>query len=272
MKKFWLIFLASVLLLSNCNDTSPITPTPTPPPPAFIIDHFKAYTVEIIVPVDDQFIEPQEITLEQGVKFFATPVDKDGVPKLNDKAHLAWYKVKSTVFANKDITYFNQFTARKEKKIRVGKLIFLLVPNEKIINNSEFPKLDYYLCYEIINPKLDQQKQVALVDQFQTVNSTPNALPFFFCNPCSKKKEPIINKLGHLVIYKLPENKAVNKSITIKNPQFGGPRFTVQQQEYLLVPSRKELLTPGTGQPGKPPEVSFEPGPGQPGQEEISAN
>lgn len=263
MRTFWVIMFASLLCLSNCDDIPLLTPPPQPP--AFTLDHFKAYNVEIIVLVDDQFINPQPITLEAEVKFFATPVSKEDEKKWNRQAHLAWYNLKKPIPVNKDISYFNQFNTDTEKKIQLGRLMSLLVPYEKVINNSKFPKLDYYLCYEIVSiASSDRMMKVKLADQFQTVNSLPKSTPKFFCTPCSIDNEPIRNEDDHLVVYELPEDKAVNTKITIKNPLFGEHRFIVRQQKYLLVPTAKYFPSSGTGQPGKPPGIPGEPVPGKP--------
>lgn len=260
MIKLWTILLACMLWLVSCS--------PQPPqPPTFKLDHFKAYNVEIIkskepgkVTVNDQFVKqesPQGVEVElKKIRYFATAVRKDDVSIQNSLAHLAWYRIPLGIIRDYTITIVNQMTDFKENKINIQRLRALLVPTGK--EGEGFPEdLDHYLCYQVIEGSDFITKEVTLDDpQFEQQGKVTVMGPSYFCNPCSKISEEgnfqIKNKEDHLAVYLITPGRFVDKDKAQKtiNNQFDDQVIKVEDQIFLLVPTKKVDFKPTSTQPG----------------------
>lgn len=220
--------------------------------PVFNLDHFLAYratnvgggSVPSSVSLDDQFL-PDTVSFgnpEGPLLYFCNPVDKNGEGIKDKNAHLSWYVMTDNLRHRFDITYSNQMTGFKKKKLRITKMAFILLPTEKIEPGSCFPvNLDHYVGY-VVDPIPRESKTVSLADQFLSTTGTATEL-LFFCAPASKNFSVIKNSEDHLAVYRISTNAMPDRNVRINN-QFGPQDFVPERIYYLLVPTKKHRVRP----------------------------
>jgi hypothetical protein len=98
----------------------------------------------------------------------------------------------------------------------------------------------HYQCYGVVDPKPFKSQQVQLQDQFGASRLVA-VKPLFLCNPVSKNKEPIADKLTHLVCYQIVKGQPARKRVEVSN-QFGPESLSVNTPQLLCVPSVKKVL------------------------------
>jgi len=179
---------------------------------------------------------------------FAIQVNKDGKEIIDASAHLSWYKIKDMEHKLKfptKIIYKNQITNHKWATLTIEDLEAILLPAEKVEENSKFPeKLEHFLCYKVIKSS-PFSKDVKLKGQLTDANPTAVG-PLFFCVPCSKEGKEIKNKEDHLIAYELYKTqKFAEKDIRTVNvkDQWWELPVTIKEQTYLLVPTKKDKAT-----------------------------
>jgi len=108
---------------------------------------------------------------------------------------------------------------------------------------------DHYRCYTIFPPKT-LNKFVKLKDQFRE-NKSRVIRSRLLCAPVSKNGEPVSDLNGiHLEAYQINEPPLENPKPNVKlDNQFGTEITTIYKPEFLLVPTKKEVISPCGGNP-----------------------
>jgi hypothetical protein len=220
-------------------------------------DHFKTYTVEgpplpapISVTLRDQFTTRQGV-VEQ-IRMFSTPVEKflpsgEISPIIHPENHLTWYQF-TGICPQRTLLVSNQFGADQEWVVKDP--IYLLLPTWKIYVNglpTGHPPptgLDHYLCYDVISGPPVGLDGVILTDQFhQELVTVGN--PMVFCNPVDKLVPddglPIFDNENHLACYDISPHYPPGLIEVWANDQFGDSMFMVLENQFLCVPSTKEI-------------------------------
>jgi hypothetical protein len=98
----------------------------------------------------------------------------------------------------------------------------------------------HYECYDVVESLQSATQPVVLQDQFGA-SETATAKPLFLCNPVSKNKGKVTDKLTHLVCYAIRAPRSTVRHVAIQN-QFGVDTLGVSAARTLCVPSLKSLL------------------------------
>lgn len=98
----------------------------------------------------------------------------------------------------------------------------------------------HYQCYSVTEPKPSPARKVVLQDQFGAAE-TATARAVLLCNPVSKNKSEVRDKLTHLVCYEVRPRKFPARRVEVEN-QFGREALTVTAPRLLCVPSLKKPL------------------------------
>lgn len=222
------VFLVSVMFLTNCKK-----------------NHYKFYEAQTPVsqtfPVElrDQFNEKVLKGNVKEIRFFANPVSKNGLKIPDPQAHLTWYllELEPQEEVKRRVWFFNQFG---DQECVIGKSVYLLVPTEKIEPGSAYSgKFNHFLCYRVLEETSEGQ-QVTLKDQFDKEPVSANVIKLeYFCPPCQKNKEAIVDPDDHLAIYRIEIHPTPDKERKIKN-QFGTYILTIGKARFLGVPTTKK--------------------------------
>jgi len=177
----------------------------------FKLDHFKLYEVEPYSAVghtpllQGQFDSRDRPFALQLLRQFGNPVSKNGEGIKDKNNHLTAYEIGTTFpEPQREVVLENQFG---RQKLRIGPVLFLLVPALKIEPGIEFPKdLDHFKCYQVLQgPSLDVT--VSLEDQFDSEERVKVWDPMFFGVPTLKKyggqTYEIKNPEEHLTAYSI---------------------------------------------------------------------
>jgi hypothetical protein len=177
---------------------------------------------------------------------FGNAVSKNGEPKYDENAHLAWYRGEQPAEPIRRVRLENQFG---KFDIMTGPGYGLLVPTQKVEPGSAFPKtLDHYKVYHVVDPGPVPQKSIrlGLSDQFGP-SETQLGLPGYFAVPVAKqhgtKDYAIINTVAHLLIFNIDRRK-VEKKITLSNQFSRDTTVNVVSSVMLAVPSLKHDWKP----------------------------
>ncbi len=218
------------------------------------LDHFKCYVpkqsilakVSGSVQLQDEFDGSKYEQVKVTKLFrFCNPVEKVFKGRLtpirNPLLHLAFYSISAQPKTNRVIVATNQFG---RQKVLVGPPHWLGVPTSK---NSKTPpdttRLNHFKCYPVLGGR-PINVIVNLKDQWHVERQVRVVQPVIFCNPAvklhAKKKYPIVNKVAHLLCYKVSA-KPFSKSASILN-QFNQTNLTVVGADILCVPSTTKLL------------------------------
>jgi hypothetical protein len=98
----------------------------------------------------------------------------------------------------------------------------------------------HYECYNVDDPRPSPERKVVLQDQFGR-SETVAGKPVLLCNPVSKNREPVKDRLTHLVCYEIRERRAAPKRVEAVN-QFGIDTLSVDVPRMLCVPSLKRIV------------------------------
>jgi hypothetical protein len=220
-----------------------------PAGPAGSLDHFKCYTVQLMmgdtpppfVTLEDQFgAGPVGVGLPQ---VFCNPVDKleDGIPIFDPNAHLKCYGITPEYeFVPRDVVVTNQFGT---ETLRVLAPSSLCLPTQK----EALPPpvgLDHYQCYSVeVLEGHPYPPPVTLVDQWETEYEVQVLDPQLLCTPADKLEDgyPIFNPVDHLECYNIASPPFTPRTTYVTN-QFGYEELAVIEPNMLCVPSLKTLL------------------------------
>jgi hypothetical protein len=98
----------------------------------------------------------------------------------------------------------------------------------------------HYECYNVDDPRPSPERKVALQDQFGRSEAVAGK-PVLLCNPVSKNRELVKDKLTHLVCYEIREGRFAPKRVEAVN-QFGIDTLSVDVPRMLCVPSLKRIV------------------------------
>lgn len=169
---------------------------------------------------------------------FATPVSKEGEPIIDDSAYLNAWGADYDPQPARLIGVRDQFGAGHWV---IGDVGFLLAPAKKESDGGTLPAKNHYKCYFVLEgPTVN--RIVQLEDQFG-VTQVEVLWATYFCNPAEKTHRgqvfPIVNSLGHLVLYAVRDLNPFFVSESIVD-QFGAGGQFSNERFYLAVPAFKE--------------------------------
>jgi cysteine-rich repeat protein len=234
------------------------------------LDHFKCYPAKTApktpkfesrdVTLVDQF-ETRLSTVVNPAKL-CNPVDKNEEGVFDQTAHLACYATKDVKtnpkqpkFAARNLQIENQFGSQQ---LTISAAKSLCVPSEKDGVDSLL-RLDHFKCYGAKTTKKTpkfQQRDVLLVDQFETKNTTV-LKPIGLCTPVDKNSEGIRTPSQHLTCYSIKDVKGQDKfekRNALVDNQFGQQTLTVTKPNTLCVPSTITDLGPALIDPDEDKE------------------
>lgn len=212
-------------------------------------NHYLFYTVRhrrlpepasILVqsPLDSEAFE----TAVNAIVRVATPVRKNDEPLFNDKAHLAWFQINTSLKAPpREFCMENQFGV---SRFRTGDSpTGLLVPSEKVERGSEFPEgIDHYLVFRAEKPEeFDPSVLIDIEDQFQKRKNIVRDRIAYLAIPITKvhgkNRFEIVAEENWIVVYNIADRKSVEEHRDIVN-QFGRLReIEFQVPDLIAVPS-----------------------------------
>jgi len=217
------------------------------PPPGHEIDHYKLWKVKPVqvgreVRLKGQFDEQAWPASVSSIEYLGNPVEKNGEPILKPEWHLVAYALKAPPQPPRTVTIENQF--RKGEMLRITDAAWLLLPASKSLDGqpTEPPKeADHYVCYAVL-PSDPVTTPVRLMDQFDRKREKPEEIKqltaAYFCVPVVKNEGRIYKEREHLTVYKLDPPTPYPIRATTWD-QFGRQTLSVQQSEYLAVPTFK---------------------------------
>jgi hypothetical protein len=215
--------------------------------PLGCVDHFKCYKTRAPFPkrtvsLVDQFGSSTATVVRPSR--LCNPVNKNSEGIVDETEHLMCYTILEPRGAARDVRVTNQFGTQD---LHVIKAVELCNPAEKNLVPSSFNG-DHFKCYQV-RGKGFAQRNVSLVDQFETKNTTV-VIPKLLCNPVNKNGEGVPNPQGHLVCYKIKDvpgqTSFVPRTVTVSDQfaqsDFKALRGDCRQSSYLCVPSLKQEL------------------------------
>jgi len=206
--------------------------------------HFRCYVVSAQTPtapnvviLDDQFMPPTTLTVDEPLQFFA-PTSKNDEGIAEPDEHLTMYAAPQELTPHLRVFTEDQFGPRT---LEVVGARVLLVPTQKLVGDLEFPaRLNHYWCYEANGPRVRQS--VTLDDQFGA-GKVRVETPRLFCNPVAKEHAgapfPIVERDVHLTCYEIRAPHKTRATTFEMDNQLEHDRFTVTAFELLCVPSDK---------------------------------
>jgi len=99
----------------------------------------------------------------------------------------------------------------------------------------------HYQCYNVADPRPSPDRKAVLQDQFSR-SETVVGNPVLLCNPVSKNRESISDRVTHLVCYEIREARSAPKRVEAVN-QFGIDTLSVDVPRMLCVPSLKRIVS-----------------------------
>jgi hypothetical protein len=244
---------ASVSATSTATTATSATIPPPPPPPR---DHFKFWKVKpvetsVTVLLMGQFDKEQWWEAKvRTADYLGNPVDKNGEGIPDPKLHLVAYSIAAKPEPMRTVALKNQLTKGEPNGManwRLGQPALLLVPADKKLDGKPEPppRGDHFVCYQVLDPK-PFKRGLRLVDQFdqrqKKIEEIRELTPAYFCVPVQKnykdRKEPIIDPVNHIAIYKInpPESYPI---MAMTWDQFAPQKLNVLNSELLGVPSLK---------------------------------
>jgi hypothetical protein len=209
------------------------------------LDYFQIYDIENQgceerIKARGQFDKIDKLYQLVKLDCFANPVMKNQEPLYNKQAHLAFYRMYTTLREdNHKVEVVNQFGVQK---LLIGKVVGLLAPAQKIEKGSALPtKLSHFAVYNVLEWN-SVGRRVQLQDQFGASSAVRVGIPKMFAVPIKKIHGrlvfPIVNAKVHLVIYMInPKN--IEKNCTITDQIKKNRRIKVTQRLYLAAPTIK---------------------------------
>ncbi len=237
--------LVAATLLAAAPAGAQTTPPNTPPG----VDHYLVYKVlnppTFVAPVElgDQFLpflNYQTFTLE----YFMTPVNKNNEGIIDPVTHYTWWRITTHPFGA-NVFVSNQFVT--DAPLAVHQPAFLLNP---ALKNSPpglpLPVKNHFKVYDAQGAPI--ARVVNLVDQFGAQVALVDSAVFLGV-PAQKvfngQVYPIIDPIGHLVIYKIQPQIPNPAPIAVTaQDEFGYWQLALGPQVELCVPSYKTGVLP----------------------------
>lgn len=168
----------------------------------------------------------------------------------NEQRHLTAYALTPLQpQPRRKVRIWNQFKPEGEDW-QIDQPIWLLVPAAK--SHTTIPQApgqgDHYACYAVIEPNWSVVGNVRLRDQFDDpLDRIRRIKPTALCVPVSKlhrnQETPLMDDLTHFAVYILDPPRTLPTQVYIAD-QFSTQALEATHREMLVVPTRKERLTP----------------------------
>ncbi len=236
---------ATLLAFVPANASAQGTPPNTPPG----VDHYLVYKVlnppTFTAPIilGDQFIPAlnyETFTLE----YFMNPVNKNNEGIIDPVTHYTWWRINSHPFGA-NVLVGNQFVT--DAPLAVGQPEFLLNPALKNDpTGGPVPVKNHFKVYDATSAPIF--RLVNLLDQFGQSQAYVDTTKFLAV-PAQKifngQSFPILDPIGHLVIYRIESSVALPGPIGITaHDEFGFWQLQLGPPVYLAVPSFKSGVVP----------------------------
>ena len=224
--------------------------------PESCVDHYlfwrtERFGVQERVTLQDQFDEKPFPAFLPDTQFLGNPAAKTRrgreVEDIHQaKVHLVAYTLDGGRPAPPVVTVRNQFTGDDGQPWQLGAPRLLLIPARKTVQpepppeTPPPPRVDHFLCYDVLGVPPVDDEVVLLKDQFGIVE-TNFLRPILFGLPVSKNGEGLIHPDVHLALYDIqPRQKPAKPIVAQTSDQLRRFQFPIIETAWLGVPSLNE--------------------------------